>query len=158
MFHSRVDNVVPAFFQRRARNPKGYRPPAARYTLMVLLLLTGLLNFPSIAACGAELPHAHSLFMLADHHHEPDGELASMPQEHAPAASGAPITADSTPAGPILQDPSLEFVSGGPVGLAIVTITASRSRGASAQIDQPRCHLPRDVTITPASPPPRRIV
>lgn len=39
-------------------------------TLLAGLVITGLLHFPSSCTCGAQLPHTHSLFQLAGHHHD----------------------------------------------------------------------------------------
>jgi hypothetical protein len=42
---------------------------AAGTLIVPATLVTGLLTFPTTCTCGAEQPHEHSIFGIADHHH-----------------------------------------------------------------------------------------
>ena len=41
---------------------------------IAFLLIGGLVSMPTSCDCGAGVPHGHSLFILAGHHHAADGD------------------------------------------------------------------------------------
>ena len=91
---------------------------SARGLVLVSLLISGLLNFPSTCQCGAELPHPHSLFLLADHHHSPDGQLEAPKQLYAGYAGvNSPQTENAGP-GPVVQGAVPEGVAGDEISFA----------------------------------------
>jgi len=52
-----------------------------------LLIVAGLLTFPTMCACGETLPHDHDLFTLPSHSHEDEHEVDAEPA--LPAAAHA---------------------------------------------------------------------
>jgi hypothetical protein len=68
-----------------------------RHLLLALLvplsLTAGLLTFPTVCACGEQLPHDHALFTLAGHQH------ASAHAEHTHAHNAAGQGAADAPSG-----------------------------------------------------------
>jgi len=87
--------------------------------ILVLALVAGLLNFPSTCQCGAEVPHPHSLFLLADHHHSQDGVIEAPEQQHAGYADvSLPQTEHAGP-GPVVQGAVPEGVAGDEISLAL---------------------------------------
>lgn len=124
--------------------------------LAVLFLVFGMLNFPSTCDCGAELPHAHSLFILGDHYHSPDGEIDTTPKPHSSDATSSATHADWTPGGPTLQGPSSEFIGGGPIGLSLTTVSTGSGLTSGLSVDF-RHSIPSGETTTPEPPPPQRV-
>lgn len=47
--------------------------------MLGVLIVAGLVATPANCACGARMPHTHSLFMLAGHHHTSDGYHTKLP-------------------------------------------------------------------------------
>lgn len=44
-------------------------------TLLTLVVLAGLLTFPTECRCGDEPPHPHALYLLPGHYHEDGGAV-----------------------------------------------------------------------------------
>ncbi len=133
------------------------RPPISVGNFLILVtLLTGLLNFPSMSTSGAELSHPHSLFMLAHHHHDHDGEIDDVADHHTSSHPDInPPVASSASDGPVLQQPAAEFVGGGPIGLTLGRPTdhgISRSSNDTEFIIE---RSPAGLTDQPETPPPR---
>ena len=139
----------------RMRRLKRSRRPTAGMIILLVLLLTGLLNFPSVCNCGAELPHAHSLFMLADHHHTSDGELDRTPPGDRPDASATSIATNTATSGPILQGPADEFAGGGPIGLSLAMTMGAHLQGLIMTTEWLNPNQGLGVTVAPESPPPQ---
>jgi hypothetical protein len=70
--------------------------------IMPIALIVGMLSFPATCQCGAEIPHDHSLFMLAGHSHIPGAHHHS--NDHG--ASESPRRASVTYDGPTVQLPA----------------------------------------------------
>ena len=120
------------------------------YTLVALCL--GLLSFPSISTSGAEIPHPHSVFALASHHHDHDGEIAWTP----PAPKRVTDSADQTAyTGPSMQPTIPEFVNGDPVGPALSGIVSPTLAGSLTPMVQPPCQATITERQAPEPPPPR---
>ncbi len=145
---------VPSISIGRARAQR----PVAGHLVIVLLLITGLLNFPSVCDCGAELPHAHSLFILADHDHAPNGDIVVYPMQQALDASAQAVASAPSPNAPVIQGPSDEFIGGGPIGLSLSTFGPTGTLGSRTTLGWPVRGLNLGVSVAPESPPPRPIV
>lgn len=124
--------------------------------ILVLALVTGLLNFPTICHCGAELPHPHSLFVLADHHHSPDGEIEITRHDDAvqPDGGNLPYTQAAGP-GPFVQSAGDEGTFGDQIGFAVGNVSLSAGPGGiTFAIWQLKFPIP--VIGEPPEPPPPR--
>lgn len=84
--------------------------------LLILIVLAGLLSFPTSCGCGIDLPHEHSLFLVNQHRHQ-----EALPSEQHPADSLAHAghrSAAEDPAqgfdydGPQLRGPSTPMYAG----------------------------------------------
>jgi hypothetical protein len=124
--------------------------------ILVLALISGLLNFPSTCQCGAELPHPHSLFLLADHHHSPDGETESSEHDHPEHANGSPLQAEFAEPGPIVQGAVPEGVAGDQIGLVLSGATLQAWTGELASAGW-RLKLPIPTIGEPPDLPPPRV-
>lgn len=107
---------------------KTYR--SAGGLILVLALITGLLNFPSVCHCGAELPHPHSLFLLADHHHSPDGEIESSAHDNTPDTESSPPATRAIGPGPFVQGAGSEGGTGIEIGFALTGMLLPAWSGA----------------------------
>jgi len=133
-----------------------YQPISAGNFLILVTLLIGLLNFPSMSTSGAELSHAHSLFMLGHHHHDPDGETDFSSDEQTQTSTDAsPPSATSTPTGPLLQEPAEEFVGGAPIGLTLAGPLFNSFIPASTSPWWLEVSTPTGRLEEPETPPPR---
>jgi hypothetical protein len=123
--------------------------------IILSMMVIGLLNFPSMTRSGAELPHAHSLFMLAHHHHEHDGEV-DLSSPHAAIDTNASRPAAVGPGSrPSLSGSDAEFVGGGPINLALFNLAASNSSFPSSGLARSLTLAPAGRDERPEVPPPR---
>ena len=133
-----------------------HRPISAGNPVILVALLIGLLNFPAMSTSGAELSHAHSLFMLGHHHHDLDGTIDFTSEHHGDASTdAAPPAATSTPSGLLLQEPADEFVGGAPIGLTISGPFSSNLVLTSVSPYFLLEPIPTGETEEPETPPPR---
>lgn len=127
--------------------------------LLTVALLAGLLNFPVTCACGAAVPHGHSLFQLAGHHHHGPADAHDHGHAHDHSHDTQPATATAlremgTQGWPHLStatDPT-------PSASAVGTLPAPNNRfgaGPTPAISQ-TTHGLNGRSIAPESPPPRR--
>jgi hypothetical protein len=124
--------------------------------ILVLALISGLLNFPSTCQCGAELPHPHSLFLLADHHHSPDGETETPAQRHSGRARlNLPQTEIAGP-GLVVQSAAPDGVAGNEIGLLLARLATRLWPGAMI-IAGWQLNLPIPTIGEPPEPPPPRV-
>lgn len=107
-----------------------------------------------MSTSGAELAHPHSLFMLGDHHHNPDGTINFTSRRQQPSSVTAPVSS-VTPSGPVVQGPTDEFSGGGPIGLTLfnpkwIVLPASDSIVLNASL-----RFATSRVVAPDPPPPR---
>jgi hypothetical protein len=143
-----------------ARHPSffgtGGRSTSFVGTAVMLTLVIGLLNFPSMGFSGAEIPHAHSLFMLADHHHDSDGEIDFTQHDDTHDAAEMPGATNSATSGPVVHDATPEFVEGGPVGLFLTSLIVLARKVLMTPVALQENLPARGQFLTPEPPPPRR--
>lgn len=120
--------------------------PAGVGVLLLLLIVVGLLNFPIMCACGAMVPHEHSLFQVDHHHHGGAGGASG--GEQAPAL-GSPV-----PGVPVLEAPT-----GTPAGSLLAVLLPSLAIGVvrwrQGQAHLSRLLAPSGRTVAPEPPPPQ---
>lgn len=120
--------------------------------LLVSALISGLLNFPSTCDCGAEMPHPHSLFLLADHHHHLDGSVENVGHAHGgPAMQQAKIALR----GLVAQASTPEGVSGEQISLTIEAFGMAAWSGTSEPLAWPLQSSLTRIGEPPEPPPPR---
>jgi hypothetical protein len=105
------------------------------------LLVVGLLSFPSSCACGAVMPHDHSLFVLSAHHHAArhhDARRNAIEAHDSGAAFHTPSTSS-------VGEPHTLSISPWPSSADEQPTRVARSAGTS----------PDGVRVLPATPPPR---
>ena len=110
---------------------------------LALVLVLGLLTFPTTCRCGADLPHQHGLFELPMHHH----------------GSTSPVTARSAGdvgdgEGPVLRAPGARAADSQPSMAALQLVISLLLRCAAAPC-VPFSLMPSGVVVVPDPPPPR---
>jgi hypothetical protein len=62
------------------QSASSHSPPvrAIARLAFVLVILAGLLSFPTFCTCRATIAHAHSLFLIPYHHHDHDGSPSAV--------------------------------------------------------------------------------
>lgn len=86
----------------------------------VLVILVGLLNFPTFCTCGATISHAHSLFLISHHHHS---QAASATADTGPATGPSSVTvaADNDP---VIRELDTGFLTSQPVADTVTWLSA----------------------------------
>lgn len=117
-----------------------------------LILVAGLLSIPSTCTCGAEFVHAHSLFLLAGHHHALDGKIDDGFNQTARGSRLDRLATDSS-SNQVVKGLVTEFAHG-PIGL---TASAHSVSGPPSAVDQIRqlSLSPSGRFDIPEPPPPR---
>jgi len=147
---------VPALYAWQPGQRTNTLSRSAGGLLLVSALITGLLNFPSTCHCGAEIPHPHSLFLLAEHHHHHDGTIEDVDDEQGHVhGTVAPRPRELAARGPIAQAATPEGVAGEQISLAIEELAPAARSGVSERFVWP-LHFPLAGTGEPPEPPPPR--
>ncbi len=120
---------------------------ATRVVFAPVVLIVGLLSFPTICHCGADLPHGHALYTLDGHTH---ATVASGPERESPQATAA---LEARPDRPVLQVPAPT-----PAGQGIVAIIDLHAAQASPSLQDAlpeHSSSPPGHPTIPDTPPPR---
>jgi hypothetical protein len=122
-------------------------------SILPLALIAGLLSFPTVCACGAELPHEHALFALAHHTHASTSESTSGEQAHDQHEEHGRAAAEADTTGASLQAPGFSM-SG-------ATQAATLSTNIHDAFEQDDARISTDTGVytglvtRPESPPPQ---
>lgn len=120
---------------------------------VALLLVAGLVSVPTSCDCGAGVPHGHSLFILAGHHHSSQGAIfgsQSGPVDHEHGHH----TQESPSVEPQLMGRIMHSADRVAVAMPLFEATASTWQRIS---HQPYSELAADGrTVSPEPPPPRQ--
>ncbi len=93
---------------------------STRHLAFVLVILAGLLNFPTLCACGAALAHAHSLFLLPHHHH---GQANSVTADTGSATGSSSVTV-ATDHDPVIRASDIGLLTSQPVADTVAWLPA----------------------------------
>lgn len=130
------------------------RSVAALGTLLAGLVVLGLLHFPATCRCGADLPHTHSLFQLAGHHHDHRAH-AHAPHAHNQSTPAMQAAAEHAIEGPALTTPGQSEVE--TRALIATTQSTAHARGRRLRRRPARCDAARGRVVTPEIEPPRTL-
>lgn len=106
-----------------AHQPTGTHSPLRRSTrclAFVLVILAGLLNFPTLCTCGAAIAHSHSLFLIPHHHH---GQVSSVTADTGPA-TGPPSVMVAASHDPVIRALDTGFLTSQPVADTVAWLPA----------------------------------
>ncbi|CCF84291.1 hypothetical protein [Nitrolancea hollandica] len=106
-----------------AHQPTGTHPLLGRSPVrlaFVLVILAGLLNFPTLCTCGAAIAHAHSLFLLPYHHHDQAGSVTA---DTGPATEPSSVTV-ATGNDPVIHASDTGLLTSQPVADTVAWLSA----------------------------------